>query len=63
MNNQELQNKALSIIMRQREKTSREINKALTRTENLKVPDKFALDPFVEKYPRRLKAKKNRPPG
>ncbi|EIZ9828829.1 hypothetical protein MRD22_005329, partial [Escherichia coli] len=56
MNNQELQNKALSIIMRQREKTRREINKALTRTENLKVPDKFALDPFVEKYPRRLKA-------
>ncbi|HCP3848506.1 TPA: hypothetical protein ODN16_005309, partial [Escherichia coli] len=51
MNNQELQNKALSIIMRQREKTRREINKALTRTENLKVPDKFALDPFVEKYP------------
>ncbi|EES6853253.1 hypothetical protein FMM94_RS16440 [Escherichia coli] len=62
MTNEELQEIALSILERQREKAQRQ-RRLLLNPLPLTRPTRFALEDFVEKYPRRLKATKNRPPG
>ncbi|EKQ6923942.1 hypothetical protein P6E23_005094 [Escherichia coli] len=62
MTDEELQEIALSILERQREKAQRQ-RRLLLNPLPLTRPKKFALEAFVEKYPRRLKATKNRPPG
>ncbi|EHN2682565.1 hypothetical protein KIO87_005262 [Escherichia coli] len=57
-------------IIRQRQSEAcARVEEELTRTKipppapRLVPPEKFALEDFVDKYPRRLKATKNRPPG
>ncbi|EET1021759.1 hypothetical protein FMP18_002703 [Escherichia coli] len=56
-------------IIRQRQSEAcARLEEELTRTKippapRLAPPEKFALEDFVEKYPRRLKSGKNRPPG
>ncbi|EEU2030150.1 hypothetical protein [Escherichia coli] len=62
MTNDELQKIALSIIERQREKALQERRLRLNPPP-LTSQTQFALEAFVEKYPRRLKSAKTRPPG
>ncbi|WP_032182709.1 hypothetical protein [Escherichia coli] len=62
MTNEELQAIALSIIERQREK-ARQKRESLLNPSPLTRPKRLALEAFLDKYPRRLKATKNRPPG
>ncbi|EJN3715900.1 hypothetical protein NPX16_003986 [Escherichia coli] len=62
MTDEELQEIALSILERQREKAQRQ-RRLLLNPLPLTRPKQFALEAFVEKYPRRLKSGKTRPPG
>ncbi|EMO0622259.1 hypothetical protein WCW05_004098 [Escherichia coli] len=64
------ENTPVSEIIRQKQQETRELLKAeLARKRTpplvpkLKKPEKFALDYFVEQYPRRLKSGKSRAPS
>ncbi|EMX7448754.1 hypothetical protein AAHL42_002302 [Escherichia coli] len=64
------ENTPVSEIIRQKQlETKERLRAELEKIRNtnpkpqLMPPEKFAIEDFVEKYPRRLKSGKNRPPG
>ncbi|EIP3286502.1 hypothetical protein [Escherichia coli] len=66
---QDTQTQDDEIIRQRQSKACARLEEELTRTKipppapRLVPPEKFALEDFVDKYPRRLKSGKNRPPG
>ena len=62
MTEEELQTAALSLHARKTRKPCQQAKPPVSIQPDSR-PERFALDAFVEKYPRRLKATKNHPPG
>ncbi|EHS1764604.1 hypothetical protein KVY48_000272 [Escherichia coli] len=65
---QDTQTQDDEIIRQKQEKTIERLEAELSRVEKTKPflssrPDKFALEDFLAKCPRRRKSGKNRPPG
>ncbi|EHO6954284.1 hypothetical protein KL766_003719 [Escherichia coli] len=65
---QDTQTQDDEIIRQRQEKTIERLEAELSRVEKTKPflssrPDKFALEDFLEKCPRRRKSTRNRPPG
>ncbi|EJI7895002.1 hypothetical protein NG229_004352 [Escherichia coli] len=62
MTNEELQAIALSMLERQREKVHQQ-RESLLNPSPFTRPKRLELEGFLDKYPRRLKSGKTRPPG
>ncbi|ENC7919624.1 hypothetical protein ABK363_004659 [Escherichia coli] len=61
MTNEELQAIALSMLERQREKVHQQ--RESFNPSPFTRPKRLELEAFLDKYPRRLKSGKTRPPG